>query len=139
MTIDEAIKALSRGCCSRERAAETGCEKCVAKYAAIDWMRSRIEDLFAANSEADCEYVARAQQKLPHHLMDVRAGDVVRWANERARAEDLRSDLESAQYDLARLITATRSAVHLDDARAVAESCAGNGRDGWIEKAMGER
>ena len=59
MTIDEAIKALSRGCCSRERAAETGCEKCVAKYAAIDWMRCEIEAqrcaLVAISAAIACE------------------------------------------------------------------------------------
>lgn len=45
----------------------------------------------AADAEADERYREKARARLPHHMMDVRAGDVVRWGEEiialRARAE----------------------------------------------------
>jgi hypothetical protein len=45
MTLDDAIAALSRGHCTRARATECGCDLCLPRFEALDWMRGEIERL----------------------------------------------------------------------------------------------
>lgn len=46
-TVEDALRALTPGCCTREAAAESGCALCVPRYAAIDWLREKHDELLS--------------------------------------------------------------------------------------------
>src|SRR5678809_813042 len=57
----------------------------------------------------------------------------------RRERDESRADFGSAQHDLAPLITAVRDGTCFEDVEELAEECADNGREGWIEEARSLR
>jgi hypothetical protein len=103
----------------------------------------------AADREADERYRARASSTLPHHLIDVRAGDVVRWLDEQAallaRAEEAELAVEtwvSTEADACRieierleaeLVRAAKAYVE-DSSRRRSRSTAASASFGYVER-----
>jgi len=116
---DAARRETERESDARDRLAE----QLDAVTAERDALAARLAPAEAETPEdraADVAYMVRASQTLPHHLIDVRAGDVVRWLREIA---DARQRLPSpAAVRAARVLAAevierreTRDAFHLRD------------------------
>jgi len=89
----------------------------------------------AEDRAADVAYMVRASQTLPHHLIDVRAGDVVRWLREIAAARALLPSPAAVRQ--ARLVAAEIVAEWIErmptlpsaDARSAANIAASHIRD----------